>query len=113
MAGPVPEIAVLIVGAGPTGLALACDLARREVNFRIVDKAHEYFSGSRGKGLQPRSLEVLDDQAHVLHAYGGEAGAFVLVRPDGYIGWIGDSESLPAVRSYLQEIFPVLLSEVK
>jgi 2-polyprenyl-6-methoxyphenol hydroxylase-like FAD-dependent oxidoreductase len=55
------HIAVLIVGAGPTGLTLACDLARRKVSFRIVDKAPEYFAGSRGKGLQPRSLEVLDD----------------------------------------------------
>jgi 2-polyprenyl-6-methoxyphenol hydroxylase-like FAD-dependent oxidoreductase len=40
---------------------LACDLARRNVNFRLIDKAPEYFAGSRGKGLQPRSLEVLDD----------------------------------------------------
>jgi 2-polyprenyl-6-methoxyphenol hydroxylase-like FAD-dependent oxidoreductase len=55
------EISVLIVGAGPTGLALACDLARRGANFRIVDKISTYFVGSRGKGLQPRSLEVLDD----------------------------------------------------
>ncbi len=52
---------VLIVGAGPTGLALACDLARRRVSFRIIDKAEKHFAGSRGKGLQPRSLEVLDD----------------------------------------------------
>ncbi|HET6217337.1 MAG TPA: FAD-dependent oxidoreductase [Acidobacteriaceae bacterium] len=55
------EISVLIVGAGPTGLTLACDLARRGVKLRIVDKAAAYFAGSRGKGLQPRSLEVLDD----------------------------------------------------
>jgi 2-polyprenyl-6-methoxyphenol hydroxylase-like FAD-dependent oxidoreductase len=55
------DLQVLIVGAGPTGLALACDLARRGVKFRIVDKAQNYFVGSRGKGLQPRSLEVLDD----------------------------------------------------
>jgi 2-polyprenyl-6-methoxyphenol hydroxylase-like FAD-dependent oxidoreductase len=55
------NIAILIVGAGPTGLTLACDLARRKVSFRIVDKGPEYFAGSRGKGLQPRSLEVLDD----------------------------------------------------
>ncbi|MGH9591071.1 MAG: FAD-dependent oxidoreductase [Terracidiphilus sp.] len=52
---------VLIVGAGPTGLALACDLARRGARFRIVDKAQSYFIGSKGKGLQPRSLEVMDD----------------------------------------------------
>ncbi len=55
------ETQVLIVGAGPTGLALACDLGRRGVNFRIVDKSPEYFIGSKGKGLQPRSLEVMDD----------------------------------------------------
>ncbi|MGC2399718.1 MAG: FAD-dependent oxidoreductase [Acidobacteriaceae bacterium] len=56
-----PQTPILIVGAGTTGLALACDLARRGVQFRIVDKAPQYFSGSRGKGLQPRSLEVMDD----------------------------------------------------
>ncbi len=47
--------------ANGTGLTLACDLARRGVAFRIVDKAAEYFAGSRGKGLQPRSLELLDN----------------------------------------------------
>jgi 2-polyprenyl-6-methoxyphenol hydroxylase-like FAD-dependent oxidoreductase len=50
------DLQVLIVGAGPTGLTLACDLARRKIRFRIVDKASEFFIGSKGKGLQPRSL---------------------------------------------------------
>ena len=31
------------------------------MQFRIVDKAQAYFIGSKGKGLQPRSLEVMDD----------------------------------------------------
>ncbi|MFC4533285.1 FAD-dependent monooxygenase [Sphaerisporangium dianthi] len=52
---------VLVVGAGPTGLTLACDLARRGVAVRIVDRVPEFPHGSRGKGLSPRSLEVLDD----------------------------------------------------
>ncbi|GAB4021546.1 FAD-dependent monooxygenase [Spirosoma koreense] len=52
---------VLIVGAGLTGLTLACDLLRRGVHFRIIDKSPVYFPGSRGKGLTPRSLEVFDD----------------------------------------------------
>ncbi|MGK3982369.1 FAD-dependent monooxygenase [Sorangium sp. So ce136] len=52
---------VLIVGAGPTGLTLACDLARRGVVCRIIDRTPAHFAGSRGKGLQPRTLEVLDD----------------------------------------------------
>ncbi|WP_405493802.1 FAD-dependent monooxygenase [Nocardia sp. NBC_00511] len=52
---------VLIAGAGPTGLTLAIELARRGVGVRIVDKAEEYFAGSRGDGIQPRTLEVFDD----------------------------------------------------
>ncbi|MET8629233.1 FAD-dependent monooxygenase [Kitasatospora sp. NPDC004669] len=52
---------VLIVGAGPTGLALALDLARHGVAARLVERGAQLFPGSRGKGLQPRTLEVLDD----------------------------------------------------
>jgi len=52
---------VLIVGAGPAGLTLACDLARRNIDCRVVDRAPAPFPGSRGKGLQQRTLEVFDD----------------------------------------------------
>jgi 2-polyprenyl-6-methoxyphenol hydroxylase-like FAD-dependent oxidoreductase len=54
-------IDVLIVGAGPTGLTLACVLARRGINFRIIDAFPAPPTGSRGKGAQPRSLELFDD----------------------------------------------------
>ncbi|WP_328721231.1 FAD-dependent monooxygenase [Streptomyces sp. NBC_00247] len=50
---------VLIVGAGPTGLALACDLARRGVGVRIIDKSAAHPRSSRAKGPNLRSLEVL------------------------------------------------------
>lgn len=53
--------AVLIVGAGPTGLTLACDLARSGVPFRLIEAAPGPQPGSRGKGIQPRTLEVFDD----------------------------------------------------
>ncbi|MFF7368090.1 FAD-dependent monooxygenase [Streptomyces tricolor] len=52
---------VLIVGAGPTGLTLGVDLARRGVDALVVERADGLFPGSRGKGLQPRTLEVFDD----------------------------------------------------
>ena len=52
---------VLIVGAGPTGLTLGIELARRAVPFRLIDAAPGPFQGSRGKGTQPRSLEIFDD----------------------------------------------------
>ena len=55
------ETTVLIAGAGPTGLTLAIDLARRNIPFRLIDAAATPFEGSRGKGLQPRTLEIFDD----------------------------------------------------
>ncbi|MEV0246557.1 FAD-dependent monooxygenase [Nocardia sp. NPDC050712] len=52
---------VLVVGAGPTGLTVALELARRGVPVRVIDQAREFFAGSRGDGIQPRTLEVFDD----------------------------------------------------
>jgi 2-polyprenyl-6-methoxyphenol hydroxylase-like FAD-dependent oxidoreductase len=70
------EVDVLIAGAGPAGLVLACDLARRGVRFRIVEMnpaPPDDRSGSRGKGIQPRTLEVYDDLGIIdaVHAAGG------------------------------------------
>jgi 2-polyprenyl-6-methoxyphenol hydroxylase-like FAD-dependent oxidoreductase len=51
---------VLIVGAGPVGLMLACELRRRDVACRIIDKYAEFPVTSRANGVQPRAMEVLD-----------------------------------------------------
>ena len=56
-----PATEALIVGAGPTGLTLACELARRHVPFRLIEAATGPQPGSRGKGVQPRTLEVFHD----------------------------------------------------
>lgn len=58
---------VLIIGAGPAGLTLACDLARRGVAHRIVERETAPNHASRAKTIQPRSLEVLDDLGAVDH----------------------------------------------
>src|SRR5437899_4529864 len=52
---------VLICGSGPAGLSLAIELARRGVAFLLIDKAAGPFQGSRGKGIQPRTLEIFED----------------------------------------------------
>ncbi|QIG54608.1 hypothetical protein G6N82_10970 [Altererythrobacter sp. BO-6] len=51
---------VLIAGAGPTGIVLGIELLRRGIAIRLVDAASGPFAGSRGKGVQPRTLEILD-----------------------------------------------------
>jgi 2-polyprenyl-6-methoxyphenol hydroxylase-like FAD-dependent oxidoreductase len=51
---------VLIVGAGPTGLMLACELLRSNVSFRIVDKITEPSTRSRALVVHARTLELLD-----------------------------------------------------
>lgn len=55
------DVDVLIVGAGPTGLALGIDLARRGVDALVVERGETLAPGSRGKGLQPRTMEVYED----------------------------------------------------
>jgi 2-polyprenyl-6-methoxyphenol hydroxylase-like FAD-dependent oxidoreductase len=51
---------VLVVGAGPTGLALATQLQRFGTRFRLIDRALDRVHESRALAIQPRTLEVLD-----------------------------------------------------
>lgn len=54
------HLPVLIVGAGPTGLMMACELARHGIQFRIIDKKPERTLTSNATWVQPRTIEVLD-----------------------------------------------------
>ena len=49
---------VLIVGAGPTGLMLACQLMRRGVSVRIIDRHSGPAQQTRALGVQARTLEI-------------------------------------------------------
>lgn len=64
---------VLISGAGPTGIALGIDLARRGVRALIVERQDHLSPGARGTGLQPRSQEVYEDlgMLEAVRAVGG------------------------------------------
>ena len=56
---PVPP--VLVVGAGPTGLMVANELARHGVVPRIIDRGPAPATTSRALVVQPRTLEIFDD----------------------------------------------------
>ena len=57
---PEPRHPVVIVGAGPVGLALALDLARHGVRSVLVDDNDVVSVGSRAICWSKRSLEILD-----------------------------------------------------
>lgn len=49
---------VLVVGAGPVGLTLAAELARRGVVSRIIDQSVGPSTTSKAIAIQPRTLEI-------------------------------------------------------
>ena len=55
-----PKTPVLIVGAGPTGLMMASQLARLGIPFRIIEKNSGPTTQSRALVVQPRSLEIFE-----------------------------------------------------
>ena len=53
-------IDVLIVGAGPTGLTAALELARRGISFRLIEKTPQRSPHSKALALHARTLEILE-----------------------------------------------------
>jgi 2-polyprenyl-6-methoxyphenol hydroxylase-like FAD-dependent oxidoreductase len=51
---------VLIVGAGPTGLSLACQLVRYGIDFVIIEKNESVTPYSKAVGVQARTLEIYE-----------------------------------------------------
>lgn len=54
------ETDVIIVGAGPTGLALACQLIRYGVDFIIFDEEKSISDLSKAIAVQARTLEIYE-----------------------------------------------------
>jgi len=58
---------VIIVGGAVAGAALACALARYNCNVLVVDRRRDPGSMNRGDGLQPRTLEILEQWGVLEH----------------------------------------------
>ena len=72
----------MIIGAGPTGLSLACQFVRYGIDFVIGEKNEGVIPYSKAIGVQARS---------------------VLLRPDNHIGFVTTETSPDEVRAYLGE----------
>ncbi len=54
------QTTVLVVGAGPTGLLLASELLRRNVECRLIDSHQAPLHWDRATVVHPRSLELFE-----------------------------------------------------
>lgn len=48
----------------------------------------------------------VDASGNFASAYGGGKGEYLLVRPDGYVGWVGLEENLADLDRYLAGVLP-------
>jgi 2-polyprenyl-6-methoxyphenol hydroxylase-like FAD-dependent oxidoreductase len=55
-----PNLDVLVVGAGPVGLVAGCELARRGIRVRVIDKLVQPTDQSRAIAIHARSLDMFD-----------------------------------------------------
>jgi 2-polyprenyl-6-methoxyphenol hydroxylase-like FAD-dependent oxidoreductase len=93
---------VLIVGAGPTGLALAVVLAQSGLRPLIVERADKPQTTSRAAVIHAHTLEVLDaiGVTAPMLAEGRRIEKFALRDRDSLLGLIG-FDQLPSTHRYL------------
>src|SRR5438046_1476548 len=56
---------VLIVGAGPVGLAMGCEAVRHGLSCRIIDASAEPSIYSKAQVIHTRTLEILEDMGAI------------------------------------------------
>jgi 2-polyprenyl-6-methoxyphenol hydroxylase-like FAD-dependent oxidoreductase len=94
---------VLIVGAGPVGLTLACELARYQIPVRIVDTAAQRTDKSKALVLWARTIELLDrgerGAAPFIEA-GFKVGAVNIIAPGGHVVGHVEMDAVPSPFNY-------------
>jgi len=79
---------VIIVGAGPTGLSLACQLIRYGIDFVVIDKNEGITPFSKALGVHARTLEIYEqlDLAQQAVTQGTVAGKVRLLESGKVVG---------------------------
>jgi 2-polyprenyl-6-methoxyphenol hydroxylase-like FAD-dependent oxidoreductase len=107
---------VLVVGGGPVGLSLACELHRHGVRCRIVDQLPEPQIWSKAAVVTPRTLEVLDDMGvgPPMHAIGRPVYGIALHRDRDCIARLAidlDGTPFPFVLGISQRDIEIILAQ--
>ncbi|MBM7587503.1 2-polyprenyl-6-methoxyphenol hydroxylase-like FAD-dependent oxidoreductase [Bacillus pakistanensis] len=85
------DVDVLISGAGPTGLTLACELIRFGVSCIVIDKAESTSTQTKALGVMARTLEHLErmgvaqefiNRGHPTGTFNAYSGEVLLARLD-------------------------------
>src|SRR5258705_11805439 len=79
---------VIIVGDGPTGLSLACQLTRYGVDFVVIEKSEGITPYSKALGVHARTLEIYEqlDLAKEAVKRGTVAGKIRLLEKGEVVG---------------------------
>ena len=85
------ETPILIVGAGPVGLALAADLGSRGVPCLAIEQGDGIVRAFAAAGVPLRVEALASPEVRALYER-----ALVLVRPDGHVAWRADQEPADA-----------------
>jgi 2-polyprenyl-6-methoxyphenol hydroxylase-like FAD-dependent oxidoreductase len=99
---PTSKTDVIIIGAGPTGLALACQLVRYGVNFIIIDKNEGVTPYSKALGVHARTLEIYEqiDLAKPAVAQGTPAGKVRMLESGEVLGEVNLSNVGEGLSAY-------------
>lgn len=109
MPAPGTRAPVIVAGAGPTGLTLATELRRGGIDVLLLDqRSHRAQNGSRAAGMQPRTIEMLDQR--------GVVDRFLAAGPPAHLGNFAgivlDYSSLPTRFPYALNIMQAETEQV-
>lgn len=86
MSETVTNTDVIIIGAGPTGLSLACQLVRYGIDFVIIEKNPGVTTHSKAIGVQARTMEIYEQLGVVQQAIDrGQIAGKIRIIADGKV----------------------------